>query len=85
MISDYQYNRARNILVQVGSHTAGVSHPKHTQGTGSPESHGRQLLREARDEFRQLDANLPDLRSGMTQAHYNAIHQAANTMTISQW
>ncbi len=33
MISDYQYNRARNILVQVGSHTAGVSHPKHTQGT----------------------------------------------------
>jgi hypothetical protein len=85
-ISDANYNRARGILVAAGSRTAAASHEKHTQGTGSPDGHGQQLLREARDEFRRVDANTaPDLNSGMTLAHYNAVHSAAATMGISNW
>ncbi len=85
MISDRQYNTARSILVQAGSHSADASHVKHTRGAGSPDGHGQELLREARDEFRQTDANLPGLRSRMTQAHYDAIHNAAETMGIEEW
>ena len=84
-ISDNSYNAARNILAQAGSHTAGASHPKHTQGKGSPDSHGQELLREARDEFRTADAKQPNLKSGMTEAHYNSIHKAAEEMGITNW
>ena len=84
-ISDNDYNQARNILAAAGSDTASKSHPKHTQGAGSPESHGRSLLAEARDEFRGTDSGQANLSSGMTQAHYQAIHQAAGAMGIDQW
>ena len=84
-ISDADYNRARAILVQAGSATASKSHDKHTQGSGSKDSDGQGLLREARDEFRGADAGQPGLQSGMTQAHYDAVHQAADRMGITQW
>ena len=84
-ISDNNYNRARAILVAAGSNTAVTSHEKHTQGAGSPDGHGQALLREARDEFRGTDAKQPNLHSGMTQAHYTAIHSAAQQMNIQDW
>ena len=84
-IADNDYNAARNTLVLAGSATAGASHPKHTQGAGSPDSHGQDLLREARDEFRGMDAGQANLSSGMTLAHYNAIHNAAQRMGITNW
>lgn len=84
-IADNDYNRARAILVQAGSKTAGKSHDKHTQGKGSPDSHGQDLLRGARDEFRGTDAGQPGLQAGMTTAHYNAIHNAAQQMGITNW
>jgi hypothetical protein len=84
-ISDSNYNKARNILVQAGSASASTSHPKHTQGNDSPDSHGQDLLREARDEFRGTDARQQNLQSGMTAAHYTAIHSAAQQMDINDW
>lgn len=83
-ISDDQYNRARAILIEAGSRTASSSHAKHTQGRGSPVGHGQQLLREARDEFREADRQSGS-HSGMTEAHYKAIHRAAQEMGISNW
>ena len=84
-ISDNNYNSARAILINAGSQTANASHPKHTQGAGSPEGHGQDLLREARDEFRGVDAQKPNLVSGMIQEHHTAIHNAAKKMSISNW
>jgi hypothetical protein len=84
-ISDNDYNQARDILIAAGSKTAEKSHPKHTGGKGSPVAHGQDLLREARDEFRQKDQGQPNLDSGMTRAHYDAIHAAARQMNIEEW
>ncbi|MBN3217580.1 hypothetical protein CUU54_03920 [Pectobacterium polaris] len=84
-ISDNDYNRARAILIAAGSNSARASHEKHTQGAGSPDSHGQSLLRGSRDEFRAADRGQPNLQSEMTQAHYNAIHAAAQQMGIQNW
>jgi len=84
-ISVHNYNSARQTLVSAGSKTAEKYHVKHTKGKGSPEGHGKDLLTEARDEFRGLDSGQGNLVSGMTQAHYNAIHKASDTMDISNW
>lgn len=84
-ISDQKYNTARSILASAGSDTAAKSHQKHTGGSGSPDGHGQQLLREARDEFRDQDVGGKNLRGGMTEAHYDAIHKAATTMGITDW
>jgi hypothetical protein len=84
-ISDYNYNTARTILINAGSQTANASHPKHTGGAGSPDGHGKSLLREARDEFRINDVGQANLQSEMTIAHYQAIHRAANQMGIINW
>jgi hypothetical protein len=84
-ISDDAYNKARTILANAGSDSAKKSHVKHTGGKGSPEDHGKQLLREARDEFRKKDKGQPNLKSEMTVDHYNAIHKAAQEMKISSW
>ena len=83
-ISDGKYDKARDILIGAGSNTARASHRKHTQG-GSPDDHGRQLLVEARDEFRRGDPGLDSLHSGMSQRHYAAIHSAADEMGIDRW
>ncbi|MFB7124792.1 MULTISPECIES: hypothetical protein [Streptomycetaceae] len=80
------YNQARGTLINAGSKTAAKSHPAH--GTKDvPVSHGVSLLAEARDEFRAADKNLPasQKRSDMSIPHYNAIHNAANTMHIDTW
>jgi hypothetical protein len=84
-ISDGAYNGARKVLVDAGSRTASKSHDKHTQGKGSPDDHGKKLLSEARDDFRSTDMRLPNQRSGMTMAHYDAIHKAAQLMGIPSW
>ncbi|GKW06413.1 hypothetical protein LHL03_11010 [Pectobacterium carotovorum] len=84
-ISDDDYNQARAILIRAGSKTASASHEKHTQRAGSPTSHGKSLLQEARDEFRAGDQGLLNLHSDMTQAHYDAIHEAADAMNIENW
>lgn len=84
-INDGDYNAARNTLIAAGSNSAKASHPKHTQGRGSPDGHGIALLREARDEFRAADAGQAHLVAGMTQAHYDAIHAAAERMGITMW
>jgi hypothetical protein len=78
------YNTARNILVQAGSDSASKSHPKHNTDS-VPDTHGKDLLAEARDEFRSTDAGGDDLRSEMSQDHYTAIHKAADEMGIDQW
>jgi hypothetical protein len=84
-ISDDDYNWAKNTLAKAGSKSAEKSHVKHTGGKGSPESHGQDLLREARDEFRKLDANEDNLKAGMTEAHHKAITDAAKKMGITKW
>lgn len=84
VINPDDYNQARSVLAQAGSNTAGKSHPKHNKDS-VPEGHGAQLLREARDEFRGSDAGGGTLQSGMTQAHYDAVHKAAGIMGISNW
>ncbi|MGH7297404.1 MAG: hypothetical protein ACRELB_20880 [Polyangiaceae bacterium] len=77
MISDGDYNKAKAILVKAGSKTAGKSHEKHTQGKGSPEDHGKGLLREARDEFKQGTPEATKVRA--------ACVEAAKVMSISSW
>jgi hypothetical protein len=84
-ISDYNYNTARTILINVGSQTANASRSKHTEDAGSPESYGMKLLHEARDEFKINDVRQANLQSEMTIAHFQAIHRAANQMGIINW
>lgn len=83
-IKPQDYSQARSVLAQAGSDTASKSHPKHNTDS-VPESHGADLLREARDEFRGTDGGAGALQSGMTQAHYDAVHRAAEVMGISSW
>ncbi|MFF7727037.1 hypothetical protein [Streptomyces sp. NPDC008001] len=80
------YNQARSILAAAGSQTAAKSHPVHGK-PDVPVSYGTSLLAAARDEFRHADAKLPakQKKSGMSIAHYNAIHSAAKTMGITHW
>jgi hypothetical protein len=87
MLHDHDYNAARKTLVDAGSKTAHKSHDKHTQGKGSPEEHGKELLRESRDEFRESDKDLPaeDKKSEMAPHHHEAIHRAAEQMGIPEW
>ncbi|MGW6412785.1 hypothetical protein ACWF95_37375 [Streptomyces vinaceus] len=85
-VKNAAYNQARSILALAGSKTAGASHVVH--GTDdSPASYGVSILTEARDEFRAADSGLPDAQknSGMSIAHYDAIHQAADAMGIVTW
>ncbi|MGD3109893.1 hypothetical protein [Streptomyces sp. YGL11-2] len=78
------YNQARSILAKAGSDSAAKSHPVH--GTGDvPVRYGTSLLAGSRDEFRTKDRNVPDKKSGMSPAHYQAIHDAARTMGIDRW
>ncbi|QBC29453.1 hypothetical protein U737_22440 [Methylomonas sp. LW13] len=72
MIKDRDYNLAKAKLVANGSVTAAKSHNKHTQGKGSPEGHGRSLLREAQGEW---GANI-------TLAQTQALADAAEQMGI---
>jgi hypothetical protein len=76
-ISDDDYNTARAILVQAGSRSAGVSHIKHTGGKGSPESHGKDLLREAYNEF--------NASGTITDNQKTAILRAAKKMDLDDW
>ena len=87
MLADHKYNGAKSTLVKAGSKSAEKSHDKHTQGKGSPEEHGKQLLRESRDEFRESDKGLPEehKKSGMSHDHHAAIHKAAGEMRITEW
>ncbi|WP_175411559.1 hypothetical protein [Streptomyces sp. TRM64462] len=80
------YNQARSILANAGSQSARKSHPVHDK-PDVPVAQGQDLLREARDEFREMDAGLPDKqkKSRMSQEHYKAVHDAADTMGISHW
>jgi hypothetical protein len=79
-----RYNKARAILVAVGSESAAKSRDQHGVAT-CPAEVGAQLLRDARDEFRKTDAGLAGLVAGMTRAHYDAMHKAADTMGIVHW
>ena len=84
-INDNNYNSARATLVSAGSGKARAAHEAHTQGAGSPLHYGQALLKEARDEFRNLDIGKSPLTSGMTSAHHTAIMTAANKMGIDNW
>lgn len=77
-ISDEDYNKARAILAKAGSKSAAKSHEKHTQGKGSPQTHGTQLLQEARDEFNTF----PEAKMKTGRA---AVVQAAKVMGIARW
>jgi hypothetical protein len=83
-INPAKYNRAKEILKGAGSKSAGASHDKHNTDS-VPDDHGKQLLREARDEFRKNDKGKPGLKSDMLPAHYDAVHKAAGEMGISSW
>ncbi|OPY76890.1 MAG: hypothetical protein A4E65_03040 [Syntrophorhabdus sp. PtaU1.Bin153] len=74
-ISEHSYKRARAILVQAGSKSAGKGHDPHGGGGGVPEQWGRNLLREAQDEF----------GTNMTQAQADALRRAAKEMGITEW
>ncbi|MFD7586607.1 hypothetical protein ACFV84_14455 [Kitasatospora sp. NPDC059811] len=80
------FNKARDILIKAGSKTAEKTHPSHGV-KDVPVSYGTSLLAEARDEFRAADKNLPekDKQSGMSHAHYKAVHDAAKKMGIDTW
>lgn len=84
-IKDSAYNKARDILIHAGSCSASKSHVKHTNGSNSPDDHGKDLLREARDEFRNMDKGKKDLKSEMTQDHHKAIKSAADAMGLTSW
>ncbi len=84
-ISDDNYNSARDILAKQGSNTASKSHRKHGTKGGSPESHGKDLLKEARDEFRLSAIGQKALKSGMIDRHHKAVHDAARKMGVSSW
>lgn len=71
-IKDKQYNDARATLKANSSMTASKSHPKHAGKKGSPDSHGRSLLREAQDEW----------GSGITIAQTQALQSAADNMGL---
>jgi hypothetical protein len=83
-IKPQKYNAARSILANAGSQSAAKSHPKHAADGDARDDHGKSLLREARDEFRETDKDHPerDKKSRMTQPHYDAIHEAAETMNL---
>jgi hypothetical protein len=87
MLADHKYNAAKKTLVKAGSKSAEKSHDKHTQGKGSPQGHGEDLLRGSRDEFRESDKELPEeqKKSGMSHDHHAAIHKAAGEMGITEW
>lgn len=84
-IKQEKYNKARDDLVKAGSRTAAKSHPRHNKDGGIPDRYGQSLLSEARDDFREMDKGHEELKSGMTLAHYNAIHDAAKVMGIENW
>lgn len=84
-IKDDDYNQARGILAAAGSQAAAKAHQKHTQGKGSPEAHGKQLLQAARDAFRRNDQGQAPLESGMTAAHHTATMRAATEMSTTDW
>jgi hypothetical protein len=69
-ISDSQYNRARDILINAGSRSAQVSHPRHGNRDGNPVGFGLSLLRNARQDFANNPSNL------------RLIHGAAKAMGI---
>ena len=77
-ISDHDYNTARGMLIAANSNTARNSHPKHTGGRGSPNGHGEQLLREARDEFNMMNPVARDEGRAVVVA-------AAAQMGIPHW
>ena len=76
-ISDGDYNAARAMLINAGSRTAAASHPKHGNSGDSPEDHGRQLLREAADEFPRGSPQDMEVRV--------ATRAAAQRMNITHW
>lgn len=81
-ISDAEYNQARNTLIDAGSNSARASHPKHNTRGGSPDNHGRQLVSEAIQEFRNMDAGGDMLTRGMTMNHFVAVSNAATEMKM---
>lgn len=83
-IKSYDFNKARDILVQAGSRTADKVHILH-DGKEAKEIDGKLMLQEARDDFRRTDTHQSGLHSGMTETHYKAIHDAAEQMGIKNW
>jgi hypothetical protein len=81
-INDADYNSARGILITANCNSASASHPKHTQGRGSPDGHGRSLVREAVEEFQAADVNAAALTRGMTMLHFVAVSNAAHEMGL---
>ncbi|WP_020209572.1 hypothetical protein [Gilvimarinus chinensis] len=81
-IKDNQYNKARSILARAGSDSAKKSHPKHNTKGGSPDRHGQNLINEAIEDFRLMDAGQANLINGMTAEHAEAIRKAENEMGL---
>ena len=77
-ISTHDYNTARLLLIAAGSRTASASHPKHG-GDAWPDGHGVSLLREARDEFNEI--NVVATRN----AKRAVVVSAAAQMGIANW
>jgi len=96
-ISDGDYNKAKKILEDAGSDTAKKSHKKHGNDDGSPEDHGVQLLREARDELlgiadktypkdaRKADPKQKRQWEDAYKAAKKATQQAAKVMGVNRW
>jgi hypothetical protein len=81
-IKEADYNAAKAILTKAGSKSAGKSHGKHNTDGTVEEDHGKEMLREARDEFRKTNKGE---KSGMAEPQYEAVHKAASKMGISNW
>jgi hypothetical protein len=82
-ISDSDYNQATSDLDNSKEVILPELHiVKHTRGKGSPDGHGRQLIIEAIQEFRLLDAGAVALTGGMTIVHFVAVSNAATEMEL---
>lgn len=79
MVKPEQYNDARLLLANAGSMSAKKSHPKHKGSEHQNiDIHALSLLREARDEFNEMDEPL--------RSHGRAqVVKAAGLMGITKW
>lgn len=86
-ISDKQYNEAKAILTKAGSLKASKSHPKHGNDGGSPDTHGKALLVEARDELVAAANKLSDpaKKEEAIKKAKAATRDAASKMGITSW
>ena len=80
-IRNLDFNLAYQTLVMAGSNNK--THIRHGKKGNCPDGQGRNLLRDVRDEFREVDQHKPNLHLGLTAEHYKALAKAASYLNNS--